>query len=162
MAKVNPIPAGLGTVTATLTIKDCASAIEFYKRAFGAEERSRFTSPDGRSVWHAELRIGGSALFVGEEMFNAGCKAPTPDNPSPAGLWLYVRDCDGVYRQAVSAGAKSTMEPADQFWGDRIGSVTDPYGYRWTFATRIKELSESEMRKAGEEFAKRMAAGGQG
>ena len=87
-------------------------------------------------------------------------RAPTPDRPSPTTLWLYVRDCDAAFRRAVDAGAKITMPVAEQFWGDRMGAVVDPYGYGWTFATRVKELSEAEMRKAGEEFGRSMATGG--
>ena len=160
MATVNPIPKGAHTITPTLTIKDCGSAIEFYKRAFGAEEVSRYPTPDGRSIWHAELRLGDSTLFVNEEMPESVGRAPTPDRPSPTTLWLYVRDCDAAFRRAVDAGAKITMPVAEQFWGDRMGAVVDPYGYGWTFATRVKELSEAEMRKAGEEFGRSMATGG--
>ncbi len=162
MANVNPIPMGQHTLTMSMTIKDCARAIDFYKRAMGAEEVERFDAPDGSGVWHAELRIGDSALYVNEEMPMSHAKAPSTANPSPAGLWLYVRDCDGAYRRAMDAGAKSVMEPADQFWGDRVGSVIDPYGYHWTFATHIKDMTRDEMRRAGEEFAKKMAASGAG
>jgi PhnB protein len=162
MANVNPIPGGLHTITASLTIKNCADALEFYKRAFGAEERSRFLAPDGTSVWHAELRIGDSTLFVSEEMPQAPARAPERERPSPAGLWLYVHDCDAAFRRAVGAGANVTMELADQFWGDRVGAVVDPYGYVWTFASRIREMTPDEMRKAGETFAKTLAQGGAG
>ena len=158
MAGVNPIPKGMHTVTPNLVLRDCAKAIEFYKRAFGAQEVSRFPAPDGKSIWHAELRIGDSTLFLNDEMPGMSRAAPTASSPVPVTMWLYVPDADRAYRQAVDAGAKSTMEPADMFWGDRCAAVADPYGYTWSFATHQKDMSEEEMRRAGEEFARRMQA----
>ena len=156
MARVNPIPEGMHTVTPNLVLRDCAKAIEFYKRAFGAQEISRFPAPDGKSIWHAELRIGDSTIFLNDEMPGMGRTAPTAANPVPVTMWLYVPDADRSYRQAVDAGAKSTMEPADMFWGDRCAGVADPYGYTWSFATHQKDLTAEEMRRAGEEFARSM------
>jgi PhnB protein len=156
MAGVNPIPKGMHTVTPNLVLRDCATAIEFYKKAFGAQEVSRFPAPDGKSIWHAELRIGDSTIFVNDEMPGMGRAAPSAANPVPVTMWLYVPDTDRSYRQAVDAGAKSTMEPADMFWGDRCAAVADPYGYTWSFATHQKELTAEEMRRAGEEFARSM------
>ena len=158
MAGVNPIPQGMHTVTPNLVLRECAKAIEFYKRAFGAQEVSRFPAPDGKSIWHAELRIGDSMIFVNDEMPGMGRTAPTASSPVPVTMWLYVQDTDRAYRQAVDAGAKSTMEPADMFWGDRCAGVADPYGYVWSFATHQKDLTEEEMRRAGEAFARQMQA----
>jgi uncharacterized glyoxalase superfamily protein PhnB len=156
MAGVNPIPKGIHTLTPNLVLRDCTKAIDFYKRALGAQEVSRMPAPDGKHIWHAELRIGDSTVFMNDEMPGMGRPAPTPDAPVPVTMWLYVPDCDEAFRRATSGGAKSTMEPADMFWGDRCASVADPFGYLWSFATRQKELTTEEMRRAGEEFARKM------
>jgi len=158
MAKVMPIPKGFHTATPSLTIKDCSRAIEFYKRALGAEEVMRMPMPDGRGVMHAELKVGDSILFMNDEMPGAPVHAPATDHLSPASLWLYVADCDAAYEKAIQAGARSTEAPTDMFWGDRTSAVTDPFGYVWHFATHVKDVSEAEMKKASEEFAKQMAA----
>jgi PhnB protein len=154
MPSVNPIPQGMHTVTPNLVIRNCAKAIEFYKRALGAQEISRFPAPDGKSIWHAELRIGDSVVFMNDEMPGMGQPAPTAESPVPVTMWLYVPDCDKAFARAVKEGAKSTMQPADMFWGDRCAGVADPFGYLWSFATHQKDLTEEEMRRAGEEFAK--------
>jgi PhnB protein len=157
MGTVDPIPQGMHTLTPGLVFRDCGKAIEFYQKALGAQEVSRMVAPDGKSIWHAELRIGDSVFYLGDEMPGMGRAAPTASSPSPVTMWLYVKDCDSAYRQAMGAGAKSTMEPADMFWGDRCGGVADPFGYLWSFATHQKDLTETEMRRAGEEFARSMA-----
>ncbi|MGC4001358.1 MAG: VOC family protein [Anaeromyxobacter sp.] len=164
MAATRPIPEGMHTVTPNLVVRDAARAIDFYKQAFGAAELSRFMSPDGKSVWHAELRIGDSTVFLNDEMPGMGRPAPTADSPAPITMWLYVKDCDGAYEKALSAGARSTMEPADMFWGDRCSGVADPFGYQWSFATHQKDLTDEEMRRAGEAWAREagMAQGGAG
>ncbi len=155
-AAAKPIPDGMHTLTPNLVIRGCAEAIEFYKRALGAQEVGRFLSPDGKSVWHAALRIGDSTLFLNDEMPGQGAPAPSARSPAPVTLWLYVTDCDGAHSRAVQAGATSTMQPADMFWGDRVASVADPYGYSWSFATHQKDPTPEEMRRGGEEFARRM------
>jgi uncharacterized glyoxalase superfamily protein PhnB len=146
------------TVTPNLILRDCAKAIEFYQRALGAQEISRFPAPDGRGIWHAELRIGDSVVFVNDEMPGMPRTAPTAEAPAPVTMWLYVRDCDAAFHHAVTAGAKPTMPPADMFWGDRVAAIADPYGYLWSFATHQKDLSAEEMRRGGEEFARSMSA----
>ncbi len=156
---VKPVPAGMHTVTPTMTIAGCVKAIEFYKRALGAEEVDRYMAPDGKSVWHAALRIGDSVVFMSDEFEGMTGPAPGPGRPSPARLWLYVGDCDAAFRRAVDAGAKVKMPLEDMFWGDRCGAVVDPFGYEWTIATRVKELTKEETQRAGEEFARKMAAG---
>ena len=158
MSTVKPIPAGVHSVTPNLTIKDCAKAIHFYKRALGAEEVMSVPSPDGKGVWHAELRIGDSIVYANDEFPGMGAAAPSPEHPAPVGFWLWVADCDASFKRAVDAGATATMPPADMFWGDRTGTVSDPYGYRWTFATHVKDVSMEEAKRAGEEFAKQAAA----
>jgi uncharacterized glyoxalase superfamily protein PhnB len=144
------------TVTPNLVLRDCAKAIDFYKKALGAQEVSRMTAPDGKSIWHAELRIGDSVVFLQDEMPGMSRPPPTTAEPSPVTLWLYVQDADRAYKQAVDAGAKSLMEPADMFWGDRCGGVADPFGYTWSFATHKKDMTVDEMKRAGEEFARQM------
>jgi len=156
MAKPNPIPNGAHTVTANMTHADSARAIDFYRRALGAEELARFPAPDGKRVWHAEIRVGDSIAYLADEMPNMPSRAPSADRPSPVSFWVWVADCDAAHRRAVDAGARSTMAPADMFWGDRTGSVTDPFGYSWTFATHVKDMTPDEMARAGDEFARKM------
>jgi uncharacterized glyoxalase superfamily protein PhnB len=153
---------GIHTLTPNLVLRECAKAIDFYKLAFGAQEVSRVPSPDGKTVWHAELKIGDSIFFLNDEMPGMGRPAPTAKDPSPVTLWLYVPDADAAYRKAIQAGARSMMEPADMFWGDRLAGVADPYGYLWSFATRQRDLTVEEVRRAGEEFARSMQARTQG
>ncbi len=152
--KVNPVPKNLHAVTPNLTIANCSGAIEFYQRALGAEVRGVFPAPDGRGVWHAELRVGDSVLFMNDPMPGMSPEAPSTAKPAPVNFWLYVPDCDAAFRRAVEAGATVKMPPQDMFWGDRTGTVVDPFGYAWTFGTHVKDMSEDEMRRAGEEFAK--------
>lgn len=154
MPTVNPIPPGMHTLTPNLVLRECAKAIDFYKKALAAEEVARMPAPDGNSVWHAELKIGDSIFFLNDEMPGMSRPAPSATDPAPVTMWLYVPDADAAYRRAIGAGAKSTMEPADMFWGDRCAGVADPYGYLWSFATHKKDLTPEEMRKAGEEFAR--------
>jgi len=154
MANVKPIPAGRHTLTPNLVVRGATKAIEFYVRGLGAEEVMRMAAPDGKSIWHAELKIGDSMFYVHDEMPGMSRPAPTQDAPAPASMWLFAPDCDAAYRRAVSAGAKGTMPPADMFWGDRTGTVLDPFGYHWSFATHVKDMTPEEMRRAGEEFAK--------
>ena len=155
MTQTNPIPKGMHTLTPNLVVRDCAKAIEFYKRAFGAEEKGRFTAPDGKSIWHAELRIGDSIFFMNDEMPGMS-SGPTGDRPGPVTMWLYVPDCDASYQRAVSAGAASMRPPEDAFWGDRCAAVRDPFGHSWSFATHQKDMTQEEMRRAGQDFAHKM------
>ncbi len=157
MARVNPIPEGTHTVTPSLVLRDCAKAIEFYKKALGATEVARMTAPDGKSIWHAELRIGDSKVYVNDEMPGMSPAPPDQAHRAPVTMWLYVNDCDAAYKRAVDAGAKSAMQPADMFWGDRCAGVIDPYGYGWSFATHQKDMTQEEMRRAGEAFARQQA-----
>jgi len=159
MAKVQPIPAGVPTVIPNLTIKRCGAAMDFYKRALGATEVMRSLAPDGSgSVWHGELRIGESVLYVNDEMPGMGAPAPSPERPSPVSIWIWANDCDAAYKRAVEAGATSKMPPSDMFWGDRSATVADPFGYSWMFSTHVKDMTPEEMQRAGEAFAKEQAA----
>jgi uncharacterized glyoxalase superfamily protein PhnB len=161
MATVNYMPKGMHTLTPNLVVRDCASAIEFYKKALGAQEVSRMPAPDGRSIWHAELRVGDSLIFLNDEMPGMGHAAPSASNPLPVTMWLYVQDCDAAFKRAIGAGAKATQDPTDMFWGDRCSGVADPYGYLWSFATHQKDMTEAEMKRAGEAFARSHPAGEQ-
>jgi uncharacterized glyoxalase superfamily protein PhnB len=146
------------TLTPNLVLRECSKAIEFYKSAFGAEERARFPAPDGRSIWHAELRIGDSIFFLNDEMPGMGKTAPSAEKPSPVTLWLYVPDCDAAFQRAVGAGGRVMMKPADMFWGDRCAGVADPFGYVWSFATHVRDMTMDDMKRGAEEFARSMQA----
>lgn len=146
MPAVKPIPDGYHSVQCYLIVKNAPDAIEFYKKAFGATERMRMKDADGR-IHHAEIQLGDSCIMMADEY--PGMKAYSPEHygGSPISLMVYVEDCDAVYKQALAAGAKSEREPADQFYGDRIAGVLDPYGYRWHLGTHIKDVPLEEMQK---------------
>ena len=155
----NAVPEGYHTVTPQLTLDDAAQAIEWYKKALGAEEGGRATGPDGK-ILHAELRIGDSRIMVHDAMM--GGKGPNAFGGSPAALWIYVEDCDALFNRAVAAGAQVSGGPMgqmqDQFWGDRCGTFTDPQGYTWTIATHKEDLSREEMEQRQAEWMKQFAA----
>lgn len=151
---VKPIPDGYHSVTPTLTIRGASDAIEFYKKAFDAKEVYRFPGPDRKSIMHAEIRIGDSAIMLCDEMPEMGCLSPKSTGGPSGAIYLYVDDADSVFSKAVSVGAQSMLPLMDGFWGDRIGMLVDPFGHRWTVATRKKEMSLEEIQKAGAEFMK--------
>jgi len=155
MAK--PVPEGLHTLTPSLVVKDASQAIAFYQKAFGAEELSRFTGPDGKSVMHSSLRIGNSIFFVVDEMPGAGAKAPSSGG-TPISLQINVENADALFQRAVAAGAKVAMPLEDQFWGDRWGTLTDPSGHSWAISTHKEDLSPEEMKKRSDAFFASMAA----
>lgn len=151
---VKPIPEGFTSVTPHLIIKDAAKAIDFYKKAFGAEEICRMPGPDGKTVMHAEIKIGNSHVMLADEFPEYGCVGPQTLKGSSVTIHLYVNDADKVYNQAVAAGAKSTMPPTDMFWGDRYGKLEDPFGHNWSVATHIEDVSPEECAKrAAKAFA---------
>ncbi len=158
---VEPIPKGFHTVTPCLMVRGADRAIEFYRKAFGAEVLDRLTGPDGKSVIHAQIRVGDSFIFLGDEVPGMGGGAPEKYGGSPVSLHLYVEDVDAAVERAVSAGAQVRMPVADMFWGDRYGKVADPYGYEWGLATRKEDLTPDEIRRGAEEFFKKQPAGGQ-
>jgi uncharacterized glyoxalase superfamily protein PhnB len=155
---VKAIPEGYHTVTASLTVKDGAKAIDFYKKAFGAHERMRIPGPDGR-LMHAELQLGDSIVMLAEEMPEMGCKAPVSVGAVAGSLSVYVPDVDAAFTRAVEAGAKALMPPSDMFWGDRFGTVEDPSGHRWGLATHKEDPSPAEMEKRQKEFFASMGQG---
>src|SRR5687767_1252899 len=144
MAIKNP-PKGYHSVTPSLTVDGAAEAIDFYRKAFGAEEESRMPGPGGK-LMHAEVRIGDSVVMLSDAMPEMG------NTPTTASLYIYADDCDAMYKRAVAAGGESTMEPADMFWGDRMAGIKDRWGNRWGISTRIKDMSPEEMKKAGQEW----------
>jgi PhnB protein len=155
---VKAIPDGYSTVTAYLVVKDAAKAIDFYQRAFGAKELGRATGPGGRGVMHAEIQIGTSRVMLSDEFPGQGPQAPQTIGGTSCQMFLYVENVDTAYQQAVNAGAKSDMPPADMFWGDRFSKLTDPFGHSWALATHKEDVSHEEMKKRSEQFFAQMAA----
>lgn len=149
--KVEAVPRASGALVPGLAVRDGAAAIAFYVKAFGAKELSRMSSPDGK-IMHAELRLGDRVLFLGDESPEMGAPSPQTLGGSPVSLMHYVKDVDAVYARAVAAGAKPVMPPADMFWGDRFGQVTDPFGHRWALATHQADLTPKQMKKAMDEW----------
>jgi PhnB protein len=150
--KVQHIPRGYHTVIPTLTVRDTAQALEFYKKAFGAKEKTRMPGPDGNTIMHAEIMIGDSHIMLGEENPQMNQLSPQSLNGTASGLYIYVRNVDKVFDQAVKAGATADSPVTDMFWGDRFGRVKDPFGHSWGIATRKRNLSPKEMKKSAEEF----------
>lgn len=152
------VPEGYQTVTPQLTLDNAAQAIDWYKKALGAEEVARATGPDGK-IMHAELRIGTSLIMVNDALM--GGKGPLAMGGSPASLWLYVEDADALFNRAVAAGGQVPPGPmgalADQFWGDRSGTFIDPHGYRWTIATRKEDLTPEEMNQRQADWLRQFA-----
>ena len=154
----NAVPQGLHTVTPQLTFDNTAEAIDWYKKTLGAKEISRSKSPDGKQIMHAEIQVGDSRIYVNDAM--GGGKSARAFSGLPMTLWVYVENCDTLFNQAVSAGAKvdgPMGQIADQFWGDRTGAFTDPFGYRWCVATRKEDLTRDELERRGAEFFKQQA-----
>ena len=148
---VKAVPQGMHTLTPQIAIEGAADAIEFYKKAFGAEELTRAADPSGKKVWHAALKIGDSVLFVNDVFPDMGGKA------QGATLWIYTEGVDAAFKRATDAGAKVTMPLADMFWGDRMGKVVDRWGIDWTLAQHTKDMTPAEMKKAQDEFVAQQA-----
>jgi PhnB protein len=153
---VKPIPEGYHTLTPFLSLDDASAAIEFYKKAFGATEKMRMPAPDGR-VAHAELQIGDSVVMLSDMFEQSQGKTPKQAGGTTVGLLLYVEDVDEVYKQAIDAGAKSTQEPEDMFWGDRFSRITDPFGHDGQIATHVEDVSPEDMQERSKEAMASMA-----
>ena len=151
-----PIPDGYHTATPYLIIGGAGDAIEFYKRAFGAKELFRFPMPGGK-IGHAEIKIGDSPIMLADEFAEMGYKGPQSLGGSPVSIMIYVTDVDTVFNQAVAAGATVKEAVSDKFYGDRMGTVTDPFGHVWHVATHKEDVSLEEMEKR----AKAAHGGGQ-
>jgi uncharacterized glyoxalase superfamily protein PhnB len=139
------IPDGYQTITPHLVVKGGSEAIDFYVRAFGAEELCRMPGPDGK-LMHAELQIGDSKVFLAEECPEWGVLGPQ-NGASPVTIHVYVSDVDSAYQRAVDAGATAAMPPADMFWGDRYGKLVDPFGHHWSMATHVEDLAPEQMQE---------------
>lgn len=144
--KVRPIPEGYESPTAYLYVDGAAAAIDFYRKAFGAKETARFPNPDG-TIGHADLMIGGGHIMLADASPGMGIRGPEAFGGSPVSLCVYVEDVDEVVARAVAAGAKLTRPVADQFYGDRTGGLTDPFGHSWYFMTHVEDVSAEEMEK---------------
>ena len=153
---VKAIPEGHHTLGAHIFVQGGAEAIEFYKKAFGAEEVGRMNGPDGKAIMHAELKIGDSRLMLADEFPAMGARGPKSIGGSPVVLHLYVQDADAMYKRAIGAGATEVMPIADMFWGDRYGRLRDPFGHEWSVATHIKDLSHDEIAKAAQAMFSQM------
>lgn len=139
-------PAGYHTVTPYLIADDAVAAIEFYKAAFGAVEVCRLTMPDG-TICHAEVKIGDSHVMLGQECPSWGAKSPKSLGGSPVGLCVYLPEVDAAFATAVAAGASVVKPVENQFYGDRSGTVSDPFGHKWTLATHVEDVAPAEMQK---------------
>jgi len=153
-----PIPDGYRTATPYLIIKGAADAIEFYKRAFGATELLRMADPQGR-VGHAEIKIGDSVIMLADEHPAMGYRGPRSLGGSSVSILLYLEDVDGVFERAVKAGARAQRPVADQFYGDRSGTLEDPFGHVWTVATHVEDVPPEEMQRRAEAAMKSAATG---
>jgi PhnB protein len=153
--KAQAIPKGYHTVTPSLMVAGAAKAIDFYKKALGAEELMRFAGPDGK-LMHAEIKIGDSVVMLGDEMPEQGARGPKSIGGTPVSFFIYSENVDAAWKRAVDAGAKPIMPLIDQFWGDRAGCLEDPFGHHWWLAQRIQELTPEEVRKNAEAFFAQM------
>ena len=146
MPQVKPIPDGYHSVQPYLMFKSSVDAIAFYMKAFGAKERFRMQDAN-KQVQHAEIEIGDSCIMMADEAPQMDAFSPEHYGGCPVSLLIYTEDCDAMYKQALAAGATSVREPADQFYGDRMSGVQDPFGYKWWIATHIKDVSPEEMQQ---------------
>lgn len=148
--KIKPIPEGHHTLSPYLTVRGASDALEFYKKAFGASEICRLDMPDGK-IGHAEFKIGDSIFMISDESPLCPSKSPETLGGSAVTLHLYVTDADVTFADALKAGVKETMPLADQFWGDRMGGVVDPFGHNWMVATHVEDVDPSEFQSRMEE-----------
>jgi len=156
MNEVKKIPDGYHSITPILIVKDGLKAIEYYKKVFGAIDKGTMMMPDNKSVAHAELMIGDSKIMLSDEFPGMKSLSPTTIGGTPVSLYLYIEDVDKTFNLAVAEGGKSLFPVQDRFYGDRHGSIQDPFGHIWSIATHIKDLTEEEMKKAAEEaFSKK-------
>lgn len=155
MSPVRAIPEGYHSVTPYLTCKNTAKAIDFYKTVFGATEIMRMAAPDGK-ISHAELKIGDSHVFLSDE-FPGMNAAPTPGAKNACGVFVYLENVDGAFNRAVAGGATVDMPLENQFWGDRYGKITDPFGHNWALAQHVEEVAPEEMKRRAQEWQAKMA-----
>jgi uncharacterized glyoxalase superfamily protein PhnB len=151
------IPEGYFSVTPMLMFKDAVRAIDFYTRAFGARTRYVMPGPDGTGVMHAELQIGSSIMMMGEEHADEPCKSAETLGSSPVSFYLYLENVDEAFGTALAAGATERMPVEEMFWGDRVGTVEDPFGYSWSLATHTRDLTQEEIEQGARAFFAEMA-----
>ena len=157
MNEVKKIPDGYHSITPMLIVKDGLKAIEYYKKVFGAIDKGTMMMPDNKSVAHAELMIGDSKIMLSDEFPGMKSLSPTTIGGTPVSLYLYIEDVDKTFNLAVAEGGKSLFPVQDRFYGDRHGSIQDPFGHIWSIATHIKDLTKEEMKKAAEEAFSKMS-----
>jgi PhnB protein len=151
------IPEEFHSVTPMFMFKEARRAMEFYKRAFGATERFAMPRPDGKGVMHAELLIGDSIIMMGEENPSEPCKSAETLGGSPVSFYIYLENVDEAFQRALEAGAETRMPVQDMFWGDRVGTVQDPFGYSWSLATHTKDLTPKELQEGAKAAFAQMA-----
>jgi PhnB protein len=151
------IPDGYHSINTYLVVRNADKAIQFYKKALGAEERFRMHGPDGKTIMHADLKIGDSVFMLTEESKEMKALSPESIGGSPVTMYVYVKDVDSIFNQAISEGATELKPVRDQFYGDRSGYLRDPFGHLWSIATHTKDLSPDELRRAGEAFFEEMS-----
>ncbi len=156
-AKVKPIPDGFHTLTPYLTVKGAAQAIDFYKRAFGAKERFHMPGPDGKTLGHAEVTIGNSILMLADEFPGCG-QSPQTLHGTAVSLLIYLADVDAAFQRAVAAGTTVKQPLENKFYGERAGTLVDPFGHVWTLMTHIEDVPPQEMKKRMDEACSKMAA----
>jgi PhnB protein len=157
---VKPIPDGYHTATPYLIIKGAANAIEFYQKAFGATELFRFPAPDGK-IGHAEIKIGDSPIMLADEFPEMGYKSPQTLGGSPVSIMIYVEDVDTVFNRAIAEGGKEQRPVKDQFYGDRLGTLEDPFGHVWHISTHKEDVSAEEMERRAKAHSTAASGGGQ-
>ncbi len=155
MPQVNPVPPGPNLIP-SLVVKGGKQAIEFYKRAFGAQDHGAMYMPDG-SLMHGEMTIGNGRFMLGEESPEWGALSPQKLGGSPVSIHIYTDDCDALFQRATAAGAKPKMPPADMFWGDRYARVVDPFGHEWGILTHKEDVSPAEMDQRAKDWMASMA-----
>ena len=155
---VKPIPDGYHTLTPYLCVRDAGAAIEFYKKALGAEERCRMPGPGGHGILHAEVKIGDSILMLSDEMPDWGHLSPQSIGNTPVTIHLFVPDVDAAIAKAESHGAKVTQPATDMFWGDRYGKIQDPFGHNWSLATHIEDVTPEQMTERMKQMQAEMCA----
>lgn len=158
-SKVHYQPKGYHSVTPTIIVHDAPAALEFYAKGLGAKERQRALGPGGK-VWHAEIEIGDSVVMVADEFPEMGGKSAKTIGDVPGSLWVYVPDADAAFKRAVSAGATGVIPPADQFWGDRMSAIEDPFGHTWMLVTHIEDVPPEDMDRRRKEAEAMMRSGG--
>ena len=156
--KVKSIPDGFHSITPYLTVKGAAEAIDFYKRAFGAQERFRMLGPDGKTIGHAEIVIGNSIVMLADECPQFGNQSPQSLEGTPVSLLLYVEDVDSAFKRATTAGATVKQPLENKFYGERAGCVMDPFGHHWTLMTHVEDVSPEEMNKRMAQFYAKMSS----